>query len=118
METRKPLINNGAYNVPKSALQGATRQLATELGRYKIRVNSAVIGWMWGQPVEEHMRAYSNQSGIPFDKLIEERCSHIPIGHIPPDQECAKSVLMLLSDYAGEVTGAAWDINGGEYFSQ
>ncbi|HWI10635.1 MAG TPA: SDR family oxidoreductase [Burkholderiaceae bacterium] len=117
METRRPLINNGAYNVPKSALQGATRQLAAELGQHKIRVNSAVIGWMWGKPVEDHMHAYAQQSGIPFEKLIEERTSHIPIGHIPPDHECAKSVLMLLSDYTSQVTGAAWDINGGEFFS-
>jgi NAD(P)-dependent dehydrogenase (short-subunit alcohol dehydrogenase family) len=118
METRKPLMNNGAYNVPKAALQAATRQMATEFGKYHIRVNSAVIGWMWGKPVEQHMKAFSAQSGIPLDKLIEERASHIPIGHIPPDEECAKSVLLLLSDYTSQVTGAAWDINGGELYSQ
>jgi NAD(P)-dependent dehydrogenase (short-subunit alcohol dehydrogenase family) len=118
METRKPLLNNGAYNVPKSALQAATRQMASEFGQYRIRANNAVIGWMWGKPVEDHMKAWAAQSGTPLERLLEERASHIPIGHIPPDDECAKSVLLLLSDYTKEVTGAAWDINGGELYSQ
>lgn len=118
METRKPLLNNGAYNVPKSALQAATRQMASELGQFGIRANNAVIGWMWGKPVEDHMKQYSQQSGIPLEKLIEDRASQIPIGRIPPDGACARAVLLLLSDYTSEVTGAAWDINGGELYSQ
>lgn len=118
METRKPLLNNGAYNVPKSALQAATRQLAAELGKYQIRVNSAVIGWMWGKSVEEYMTRYAEESGIPLDTIIAERASHFPLGRIPPDEECAKPILVLLSDYCSQVTGAAWDINGGELFSQ
>ena len=46
METRKTLPGHGAYVVPKVALSGVTRQLALELGKYKIRVNTAVMGWM------------------------------------------------------------------------
>jgi NAD(P)-dependent dehydrogenase (short-subunit alcohol dehydrogenase family) len=41
--------------------------------------------------------------------------ANIPLGHIPPDQECAKAILVLLSDFTSQVTGAALDINGGEY---
>ena len=29
--------------------------------------------------------------------------------------ECAKAALFLVSDYAGAVTGAALDVNGGEF---
>ena len=39
----------------------------------------------------------------------------IPLGRIPDDAECAKAALFLISDYAGAVTGAALDVNGGEF---
>ena len=117
METRKPLATHGSYVVPKTALMGATRQLAVELGRYGIRVNCAVPGWMWGTPVEGYMTAAAKDSGTTLDKMKAGIARNIPLGHIPPDEECAKSVLVLLSDYTSQVTGAALEVNGGEYVS-
>lgn len=116
-ETRRPLVQNGSYSVPKAALLGATRLLALELAPYKIRVNSAVIGWMWGKTLEDYFTSLAKESGVPLEKLLAERSATIPVGHIPPDDQCAKTVLMLLSDYTSEVTGAAYDVNGGEHFS-
>jgi len=37
------------------------------------------------------------------------------LGLIPPDSECARSIIYLASDMASVVTGAALDVNGGEY---
>jgi NAD(P)-dependent dehydrogenase (short-subunit alcohol dehydrogenase family) len=118
METRKTLPGHGAYVVPKVALSGVTRQLAVELGKYRIRVNTAVMGWMWGTPVENyigHMAAAAGQSVADFKAGV---AANIALGHIPPDQDCAKAILLLLSDYAGEITGASLDINGGEFMPQ
>ncbi len=39
-------------------------------------------------------------------------------GHIPPDQDCAKAVLLPLSDHVCEITGASLDVNGEEYMPQ
>lgn len=117
METRKPLANNGQYNVPKAALHGLTRLLATELGPHNVRVNTAVPGWMWGDPVKEHFERTSAQTGIPAETLIAQVASQMVLGRIPSDEECAKSVLLLVSDYCLEVTGAALDINGGGFFT-
>lgn len=116
-ETRRPLVGNGAYSVPKAALLGATRLLALELAPYRIRVNSAVIGWMWGSTLEQYFNGLAGQTGRPREELIAERAATIPVGRIPPDEECARTVLMLLSDYTSQVTGAAYDVNGGEHFS-
>jgi NAD(P)-dependent dehydrogenase (short-subunit alcohol dehydrogenase family) len=115
METRKPLPAHGSYVVPKAALQAATRQLAVELGRYNIRVNSAIPGWMWGAPVEGFMTAAAKENNVPLETMKAGISANIPLGKIPPDEECAKAVLMLLSDYSSQVTGAALEINGGEY---
>jgi NAD(P)-dependent dehydrogenase (short-subunit alcohol dehydrogenase family) len=115
METRKPLPAHGAYVVPKVALGGATRQLAIELGKYKIRVNSAIMGWMWGTPVEGYVTSRAQETGTTLEAMKASVSANIPLGHIPPDEECAKAILVLLSDYTSQVTGAALDINGGEY---
>jgi NAD(P)-dependent dehydrogenase (short-subunit alcohol dehydrogenase family) len=117
METRKPLPGHGVYAVPKSALSGATRQLAVELGKYRIRVNTAVMGWMWGAPVEGYINHMAAGDAARADQMIAGIAANIPLGRIPPDQDCAKTILALLSDYTSQVTGASVEVNGGEYMA-
>jgi NAD(P)-dependent dehydrogenase (short-subunit alcohol dehydrogenase family) len=118
METRKNRAGEGAYAIPKAALEMATRQLAFELGKYKIRVNTAVMGWMWGTPVENYIGYMADSAGQSIADFKAGVAANIALGHIPPDQDCAKAILLLLSDYASEVTGASLDVNGGEYMPQ
>ena len=40
---------------------------------------------------------------------------NIPLGDIPDDADCAKAAIFLGCDYACAITGAALDVNGGEY---
>ena len=118
METRKTLPGHGAYVVAKVGLAGVTRQLAVELGKYKIRVNTAVMGWMWGTPVENYIGHMADAAGHSVEDFKAGVAANIALGHIPPDQDCAKAILLLLSDYSSEVTGASLDVNGGEYMPQ
>ena len=60
--------------------------------------------------------AAQNQ-GVSEQSLIDPIIRNIPIGVIPPDEECAKSVLFFVSDYSRMVTGTALDINGGQYMA-
>ena len=46
-----------------------------------------------------------------------KRCPEIPLGEIPTDGDCAKSVVFFLSDYSNVVTGALLNVNGGEFMS-
>ena len=39
----------------------------------------------------------------------------IALGKIPDDADCAKAVMFLCTDWASVVSGAALDINGGEW---
>jgi NAD(P)-dependent dehydrogenase (short-subunit alcohol dehydrogenase family) len=116
--TRKPMPYQGGYMLGKAGLQAATRQLASELGQYNIRVNSTVIGWMWGAPVEGFMTEDSKRTGVPVKAMVDEVVKNIPLGRMPPDEECARAVVFFLSDYASVVTGASLDVNGGEYLPQ
>lgn len=115
MVEHKPMATQGGYGASKSALRAATKHLALELGAYKIRVNSCHMGWMWGPNVEGYFTWQSQQTGRTVEELIGEVTKNIPLGEIPDDGECAKAALFLASDYASVITGAALDVNGGEF---
>jgi NAD(P)-dependent dehydrogenase (short-subunit alcohol dehydrogenase family) len=110
--TRKPMPGEGGYGMSKGALNHMTRHLAVEFAGTGIRVNTALMGWMLGAPLKGFADATGKEEGAAF---LKQRASEIPIGHIPPDFECAKAVYFLLSDYASEVTGAMLDVNGGDW---
>jgi NAD(P)-dependent dehydrogenase (short-subunit alcohol dehydrogenase family) len=111
LATRNPMPGEGGYAMAKSALNQLSRQLAVELGGTGIRVNTALMGWMDGVPLDSFF-ASQGDAGKAFR---EKRATEIPVGHIPPDKDCAKAVYFLLSDYASEITGAALDVNGGDW---
>ncbi|WP_380876327.1 short-chain dehydrogenase [Sphingomonas sp. DBB INV C78] len=113
--TRKPLLCQGGYGASKAALAHTTAQLALEWGQYGIRVNSTFMGWMWGSSVEAYIAGLAAEGGPSVEEQKAEVAKNVALRVIPPDRECAKGVIMLLSDYASMVTGASLDINGGEF---
>tara|TARA_R110001599_G_scaffold353463_1_gene593051 strand:+ start:100540 stop:101331 length:792 start_codon:yes stop_codon:yes gene_type:complete len=115
MVEHKPMATQAGYGSSKSALRSATKHLALELGEHGIRVNSCHMGWMWGPSVEGYFAWQASESGKSQEELIAEVTRNIPLGVIPDDGECAKAAVFLASDYASVVTGAALDVNGGEY---
>jgi NAD(P)-dependent dehydrogenase (short-subunit alcohol dehydrogenase family) len=115
MVEHKPLATQGGYGSSKSALRCATKHLALELGKYNIRVNSCHMGWMWGPSVEGYFAWQSKATGKSQQELIAEVTRSIPLGVIPDDADCARAAVFFGSDYSSVVTGAALDVNGGEY---
>ena len=113
----QPIAGEGAYVAAKAALHGATRQLAAELGPFNIRVNAPRMGWLWGAPVQGHLHHMAAARGVSEQQIIDGITATIPLGVIPPDEECAKSVLFFVSDYSRMVTGTSLDINGGQYMA-
>lgn len=111
----KPLAGQGGYASSKAALACATSYLALECGKYGIRFNSVFLGWMWGPAVAAYFEGLARELKTTVDALKQNVADGIALGIIPPDSECAKSVLYLISDYASVVTGASLDVNGGEY---
>jgi len=116
MVVRKPSGFDGIYyTAAKGALAAATRALAYELGPSNIRVNMALSGWMWGTPAQNYFKENAKATGVPEKEQIDFIASRIALRRIPPDVECAKTTLYLLSEYSSVVTGAMIDVNGGEY---
>ena len=115
MVTRKPMPSQAGYGASKAALANATSHLALELGPDNIRVNSAFMGWMWGPSVEGYFKMAEEAGGPTVEQQKAAVAANIPLRRIPDDADCAKAAIFLGSDYAHAVTGAALDVNGGEY---
>jgi NAD(P)-dependent dehydrogenase (short-subunit alcohol dehydrogenase family) len=112
---RKPHPNDTAYAASKAALQAAARNLALELGPYRIRVNTAMMGRMWGPSVEAQVQRLAESRGVPPEQIKREFTERMALPEIPDDADCAGPVLFLASDYARAITGATLDVNGGEW---
>jgi NAD(P)-dependent dehydrogenase (short-subunit alcohol dehydrogenase family) len=115
MTTRKPMKGEGGYALAKAAMTCATQFLALELGPSNIRVNQAIMGWLDGPGVRFYLTMTAEQKGISEQEVYDDIASRNPLGRIPTDEACAGAILMLLSQYTSEVTGAIIDVNGGEY---
>jgi NAD(P)-dependent dehydrogenase (short-subunit alcohol dehydrogenase family) len=116
MSMRKIRPMEGGYASSKGALMTAAQVLAKELGEHKIRVNSVVPGWMLGPPVEFYLEMMAAQNGTSRDEEYARIVAEIPLGSIPPDEDCANAVVYFASDLSAVVTGQALDVNGGEFF--
>lgn len=116
MSQVSPFPGEGGYASAKGALTTMTRHMAQDFGRWNIRVNAARMGWIGGKPVYDYIDR-EVAAGADREALVAAITARIPLGVIPPEEDCAKSVLFFLSDYAKMVTGATLDVNGGQYMA-
>jgi NAD(P)-dependent dehydrogenase (short-subunit alcohol dehydrogenase family) len=117
MSSVQPYAGGAGYATAKAALEGATRQLAKELGAHNIRVNATRMGRMDGVPWHGARTYMAQSSGQTEDEIDAPFRKMIALGQLPPDEECAKSVLFFVSDYSRVISGTSIDINGGEYMA-
>jgi NAD(P)-dependent dehydrogenase (short-subunit alcohol dehydrogenase family) len=114
---RRPFPGEAGYAASKGALAVAVKYLAKELGSHGVRVNSVLMGWMWGEPVQGYVRHMADEHKVPEEQIVAPIKANIALGRMPTDDDCAKAALFLVSDYANAVTGASLDANGGEYMA-
>ena len=116
MATVNPFPGESAYAAGKGGLNAMTRHMAQDFGRFNIRVNAVRLGWIHGAPVRGYIDAQV-AGGRSRAEVVGEITGRIPLGLIPPEEDCAKSVLFFVSDYAKVITGASLDANGGQYMA-
>jgi NAD(P)-dependent dehydrogenase (short-subunit alcohol dehydrogenase family) len=97
------------YVAAKAGVEGLTRQLAYDWGKYGVRVNAvAPTVTLTGDRVK----------GLWEDKSEEEKkkvLSDIPLGRLGTPEEVASVVVFLASDESSYITGITIDVSGGRY---
>ena len=89
------------YPASKYAVNGITKSLARELGKYNIRVNAVAPGITETDMVKN----------LPKE-MIEPLIKTIPLGRIGKPEDVANAFLFLASDMASYVTGEILSVDG------
>lgn len=97
------------YATAKAGLQGFTKTLAIELGRYGITANSVAPGFI----ETEMTRETAERIGIPFDKLIEVSVTQIPVGRTGKPEDIANAVAFFADEKSSFVNGQVIYVAGG-----
>ncbi|MBT2679504.1 beta-ketoacyl-ACP reductase [Bacillus sp. ISL-35] len=97
------------YAAAKAGLQGFTKTLAIELGRYGITANSVAPGFI----ETEMTRETAARIGIPFEDLIKHSVAGIPVGRSGKPEDIANAVAFFADEKSSFVNGQVIYVAGG-----
>jgi len=97
------------YSTAKAGLQGFTRTLAVELGRFGVTVNAVAPGF-----IETDMtRTTATRMGLDFEELSRNVVAGIPVARAGQPEDVAAAVSYLAGEDAGFVSGQVLYVAGG-----
>jgi 3-oxoacyl-[acyl-carrier protein] reductase len=97
------------YSAAKAGLQGFTKTLAIELGKFGVTANAIAPGFIQ----TEMTRATAERMGIPFEDFIKGAASQIPVARVGQPEDIAHLVSFLVGEGAGFVSGQVIYAAGG-----
>ena len=97
------------YSAAKAGLQGFTKTLAIELGKFGITCNAIAPGFI----ATEMTKATAARLGVEWEEYIKQRASQIPVGRVGQPEDIAHAVSFLVSEGAGFVSGQVIYVAGG-----
>jgi NAD(P)-dependent dehydrogenase (short-subunit alcohol dehydrogenase family) len=97
-------LGGAHYTASTAGLLGLTRAAAKELGAFGITVNAICPGMIDTELTHEHAAP----------ELLDRLAAGYPIQRLGTAGEVADLICFVASDSAGYITGASFDINGGD----
>ena len=98
-----PVVTYYDYTTAKSALIGLTRNLASELGQYGIRVNLLAGGLL----------KTTDASSLTTEEVFDYIATTTPLRQATSVADFANSVLLMASDLSAAITGQSIAVDGG-----
>jgi 3-oxoacyl-[acyl-carrier protein] reductase len=89
------------YSTAKAGLQGFTKTLAIELGKFGVTANAIAPGFIQ----TEMTKATAERMGIAFEDFIAFAAKEIPVQRVGQPEDIAHLVSFLVSEGAGFVSG-------------
>jgi 3-oxoacyl-[acyl-carrier protein] reductase len=97
------------YSAAKAGLQGFTKTLAIELGKFGVTANAVAPGFIQ----TEMTKATAERLGVPFEDFIAHSAAQIPVQRVGQPDDIAATIAFLTSEEAGFVSGQVIYVAGG-----
>ena len=96
-----------------AALNILTKGLASEMGKYNIRINAVSPGPVATERLTKHIEARAAAGHTSVESLLAAYHVEVPLGRVAKPKEIADVVAFLVSDRASYITGACINVDGG-----
>ncbi len=97
------------YSTAKAGLQGFTKTLAIELGKFGVTANAIAPGFIQ----TEMTRSTAERMGVAFEDFISYAAKEIPVQRVGQPEDIAHLVSFFVSEGAGFVSGQVVYAAGG-----
>jgi len=97
------------YAAAKAGIQGFTKTLAIELGRYGVTVNAIAPGFI----ETDMLRETAERLGTTLEEFLAEAATSIPVGRTGTPSDIAAAAAFFISEEASFVSGQVLYVAGG-----
>jgi 3-oxoacyl-[acyl-carrier protein] reductase len=97
------------YSAAKAGIQGFTKTLAIELGRYNVTANAIAPGFI----ETDMLRQTAERMHVPFADFMAAAAREIPVGRAGKPDDIAAAASFFVSDEASFVSGQVLYVAGG-----
>ena len=97
------------YSAAKAGLQGFTKTLAIELGKFGVTANAVAPGFIQ----TEMTKMTAERLGVSFEDFIAHTAAAIPVQRVGQPEDIAATIAFLCSEDAGFVSGQVIYVAGG-----